>query len=104
MLGHLCREFAPSARILVLQLDPRRAEGVALCAFGHSDTIEHQGGVFSLLLKLRAPAFLRPVAASPNDQRAHAIAIAHAEMQGRESAHRDTDHVRLVDSETIENR
>ena len=58
--------------------------------------------MLGLVLELRATAVFRAVTASGDHQRSRAIAVVQAEVQRREPAHRDADHVRLVDPESVE--
>src|SRR5207302_2183684 len=96
MLGELLREFRPAARILVLELHARRAEGVFARRFGPV-RLERGGGRFALGTELVLLVRLGAVAAAGDDERARALRVRNAYMQRREAAHREADDVRALE-------
>ncbi len=95
-------ELREAARILVLELHPGRAVGVFL-GKGFDAVLVQEGrdggglGAERFLL-----AFLRAIAAAGDDQRQGACGVAEAEMQRREAAHRQADHMRLADAQVVQ--
>ena len=102
MLRELVGEFAPTARVLVLQLHPRRPQRIGFGRLGHVLLLEPSGAGLRLRGELRPRARARAIAAAGDDERAGALGIGEAEMGGREAAHGQADDVRLVDLQGIE--
>ena len=102
MPGEARGEFAPAARILVLQLHPARAEGIAPARGFHPLAFDQDDGPCRLVAELLALAWLGAIAAAGDDQGQSTVGIGEAEMQRGEPAHRDADDMRLVDRQGIE--
>ncbi|MGT2485629.1 hypothetical protein ACU4GA_05590 [Methylobacterium oryzae CBMB20] len=93
MLGEHPLELGVAARILGLELDPRRPDGVALRESRHAVAEQHRGGGVRLGAEQGLPLGLRAVAAAAEAERQRAVGMPQAEMQGREGAHRDAGDV-----------
>src|SRR3954471_19516491 len=92
MLGELLREFSPAARILVLELHARRAERVFRRRV-EPVRLEGRCGGFAFGAELRARVGSAAIAAARDDERARALWVGDADMQGRKPAHRKADDV-----------
>ena len=100
----LVGEFAPAARILVLELHARRPERVTFGGLRHALLLEILGGCLGFFGKLSALIGSSAIAAAGDHQRASAVRIGKAKMQSRKAAHRQSDDMRLVDFERVEHR
>jgi hypothetical protein len=103
MLAQLLRELGPAARVLVLELHARGAERVLLrclrpVRFERCGRRLALGSEFVLLVGFCA------VAAAGDDERARALRIREPDVQRREAAHRQSDHMRAFDLEVIQHR
>src|SRR4051812_19455614 len=103
VLGELAGELGPAARVLVLELHARRAEGVLGRGFAPVAE-EGSGRRFALGPELVFLLRLGAVAAAGDYQRARTVRVRNAEVQRGESAHREPDHVRALDAEMVEHR
>src|ERR1700719_1881437 len=104
MFGELTGELAPATRVLVLELDAPWPERVARSRLCHACLLETLRGGLGAGGELRPLAGRGAVAAAGHHQRACVIRIGEAEMQRSKTAHRQADHMRLVDLETIDYR
>ena len=86
MLGELLGEFVPAARVLVLELDPRRPERIGLDRLRHA-LLEFPCGRLGFRCELLALIGRGTVAATRHHQRARALWIGEAEVERRETAH-----------------
>src|ERR1700686_2601787 len=104
MFGELISELTPATRVLVLELDARRPERIASSGLRHAYPLETPRGGLDLGGELRPLVGRGAVAATGHHQRACAIRIGEAEMQRSKTAHRQADHMRIVDLESIDYR
>ena len=104
MLGQHRLELGKPARVLVLELHARGAIGIGLGERGHALLLELAGDDDGLGAEFFALAALGAVAGARNQQRARAVGVGEAEMQGGKPAHGQPDDVRLVDLQAVEDR
>src|ERR1700730_1860502 len=104
MFGELISELAPATRVFGLELDAHRAERIAHSGLRHAYLLETPRGGRDLGSELRPLVGRGAIAATGHHQRTRAIRIGEAEMQRRKPAHRQADHMRPVDLESIDYR
>src|ERR1700721_1644471 len=102
MFGQHGLEFGMSARVLVLILHAGRPIGVALGKRGHAIFPERSGDHIGLSAKDLALVGLGAVTAAADAERQRAAMMTNAEVQRRETAHRDPDDVRLSRADVME--
>ena len=98
----LLDEFLESARVLALELHPGRPFAVLRAGRRHALGIERLRRSLAFGAELVLLARLGAVAAARDNERPRAVRMREADVQGREPAHGEPDHVRLVDLQVIE--
>ena len=96
------REFGPATRVLVLKLHPRRAARIGLGGDLHAGVFDQGRRLSRFVVELLALAGLGAIAAAGDDERCRATGVRQAEMQCRETAHRNANDMRLGDREPVE--
>ena len=104
VLGQRFLELGEAARILVLELNARRSVGILPGEGRHALVLQRPGHDADLGLELRRLVLLRAIADAGHDQRSRPRRVAEAEVEAGEAAHRQADHMRLVDPEMIHHR
>src|SRR5215469_11197569 len=94
--------FSPTARVLVAERDPGRAEHVALGRNSRALCLEGPGVPGGLSAKGCALVGVSTVATARHHQRKCPLRVAEPEVKGAEAAHREAHDVRLLDAQVVE--
>src|SRR5215207_5047172 len=104
MLAEQMLELGKAARILVLELDARRPERVALGESLHALRLDRGRDHVGLAAEALALVEFRAIAAAADAKRMRPLPVPEAEMQGCEASHREPDDMGPVLAEMIEDR
>ncbi len=97
-------ELGPAARVLVLELDPGRADRVALGHLGRALGLERVRNGLRLGAERVGALGFRAVSGPGDHRRAEPVRVVHGQVQRGEAAHGQADRVGLVDAQAVQHR